>query len=332
MNPTNVIPIIFATDDNYTPYLGVALASMLKNASKDYLYKIYVLETDLSKVNKDKLQACLCGNADITYLNVTKQLDGIGEKLHLRDYYTKTTYYRFFIPALLTQYNKALYLDCDIAVTGDISQLFATQLGSNLVGAAQEEVMATDRVFGEYVEQALDISVSEYFNAGVLLMNLKAFRDENIEGQFVDLLQKHKFAVTQDQDYLNVLCKNRVTKISVGWNKTPIETEGFSQSDLNLAHYKIHLRPWKYDDILYGDLFWQYAKVTPYFEHLRSCKENMPVGSWEKDMLAYERLRQLALEDINSPNNYKRTKENEITGTLEYIAENLTVRTVRVVE
>ena len=44
-----IIPLFFATDNNYIPFLAVALQSLLENASKDYFYKIYILTTNLKK-------------------------------------------------------------------------------------------------------------------------------------------------------------------------------------------------------------------------------------------------------------------------------------------
>ena len=56
INTTKEIPIFFATDDNYAPFLTVSLNSLLKNASKDYFYKIYVLTTNLNRVLQGRIK------------------------------------------------------------------------------------------------------------------------------------------------------------------------------------------------------------------------------------------------------------------------------------
>ncbi len=172
-----IIPIFFATDENYAPYLSVTLESMLANASKDCFYKIHVLTTKLSDATKARIEKSLTRNSSIEYVSLTKELDKVSSKLHLRDYYSKETYYRFFIANLYPQYDKVLYLDCDIIVLGDIAELYNVPLGNRLVAACQEEVMATVKVFGDYVEKALDVPCADYFNAGILVINAKLYRE-----------------------------------------------------------------------------------------------------------------------------------------------------------
>lgn len=306
----NIIPIFFATDDNYAPYLGVTLRSLIDNASKDYFYKIHILITSINENNERILKGFESENVSIEFFNVTEKLDKIGSKLFLRDYYSKATYYRFFIPALFPEYKKALYLDCDIIVVDDISKLYNKDLGNNYVGAIYEEVMATVNVFGNYVEQALGIETLKYFNAGILLMNLEQFRKQDVEGQFVKLLSRFKFAVTQDQDYLNVICKDKVAHFDLGWNKTPIESD-FKEEDLKIIHYKIAWKPWHYDNVLYGDYFWKYAKETEYYDIILNEKNNYSDIQKQKDADAYDRLVNLAIKDTNDENNYKRTIDRE---------------------
>ena len=140
------IPICFATDDNYIPFLAVAIASLLDNAAKDKFYKIYVLTTQIKQENIDSILKLKTSNSSIQFISLAKELDKIQSMLHLRDYYSKETYYRIFIPNIFPEYAKVLYLDCDITVTGDISKLYNTEIHGYYVGAAIEEVMQTFEV------------------------------------------------------------------------------------------------------------------------------------------------------------------------------------------
>lgn len=302
-NTKNIIPIFFATDDNYAPFLAVAIKSLLLTASKDYFYSIHVLTAGLSADNTTKLQKLHTNNSNVLFCEVSHKLDDLGSKLHLRDYYTKATYYRFFIADLFPQYDKALYLDCDITLTGDISQLFKVDLGDNLVCAAQEEVMSEVEVFGNYVEKSLGIACKDYFSAGVLVMNLEQFRKNKIEERFAELLSQYKFAVTQDQDYLNVLCKGRVVLCGKEWNKSPFGKR-LSAGELKLIHYKLNWKPWHYDNIMYEEYFWYYAAKTPYYNHILQLKNNYTNENKLRDELAYHNLVQLALCEQNKENTY----------------------------
>ena len=122
------ISLFFALDDNYCPYLSVALDSIMKNANKDYNYDAYVLATYLSQENKEILKARALDNFNIEFVDMNEKLEKIASMLHTRDYYSKTTYYRLFIPNMFPNLDKALYLDADIIVPGDISELYNIDL------------------------------------------------------------------------------------------------------------------------------------------------------------------------------------------------------------
>ena len=301
------IPICFATDDNYVPFLTIALASLLDNASKENFYKIYVLTSHLSEENINSIKKHEVENCSIEIVHLTKELDKVQDMFHLRDYYSKETYYRIFIPNLFPQYDKVLYLDCDITVLGDVSELYNTQIHGYYVAAAQEEVMQTFEVFGNYVEQADGINRKEYFNAGILLINCRRWRNKLIAERFVDLLNRYTFRVVQDEDYLNVLCKGNVKKISLGWNKTSYKNDDFDDKDLKIIHWKINWRPWKYKDVLYEDYFWKYAKMTDFYGRLITMRDSRTDEDKKKDELLMENLSKMAQEDADDPNNYCRT-------------------------
>ena len=126
----------------------------------------------MSASNKRKLTALAGENAKISFDNPEKKLAHIMESFALRDYYSIATYYRLFIADMFPEYDKVVYIDSDTVVPGDISKMYLTDIGANLVGAIHDNVMAVP-TFGEYVEKVLDVSRKRYFNAGILLMNLK---------------------------------------------------------------------------------------------------------------------------------------------------------------
>ena len=301
------IPICFATDDNYVPFLTVALASLLDNSSKDNFYKIYVLTSHLSQENMDSILKQQKENSSIEFVQLSKELDKVQDMFHLRDYYSKETYYRIFIPNLFPQYQKVLYLDCDITVLGDVSELYNTQIHGYYAGAVQEEVMQTFEVFGNYVEKADGINRKNYFNAGILLINCRRWRNKLIAERFVDLLNRYTFRVVQDEDYLNVLCKENIKWLPLGWNKTSYKNEAFNDKDLKIIHWKINWRPWKYKDVLYEEYFWKYAKMTDFYDKLIQMRDSRTEEDFKKDQLLMENLSKMAQEDADDPNNYYRT-------------------------
>lgn len=307
MATTKDIPIFFATDENYAPFLAVSLNSLLQNASKEYFYKIYVLTTSLSEETQSRIKKVLTPNSSIEYISLKNELDKIQDLFHLRDYYSKETYYRFFIPDLFPDYEKVLYLDCDIILLDDVSKLFNTDIKDYYAAAALEEVMQTVDVFGTYVEKNLGVPRDIYFNAGVLLINNKRFLKFKIAEKFVELSKRYTFRVTQDEDYLNVLLKDKVKLLDLGWNKTAYKNPEFDDKDLKLIHYKINWKPWHYDDVLYQDYFWKYAKETDYYDQILAMRDAYGDDLKARDQKQYENLVQMAIEDSNDPNNYCNT-------------------------
>ena len=298
------VPIFFAVDDNYIPVLSVAIKSMLENASKSYDYRIKILNTGLKAENKEKINVYKSENVDIDFVDVSQHMLALADKLHTRDYYSKSTYFRLFIPKMFPQYNKALYLDADIIVSGDISKLYNSFIGTSLLGAVPDEVVQITPVFVEYVEKALGVPVNKYFNAGILIMNLKQLRNVNFEEKFINLLSKYAFRVAQDQDYLNVICKNKVWYLNETWDKMPLQHGCCDVKKLNIIHYNMGWKPWHADDVLFGDVFWKYAKETNFYEDILKIKANYTEADLKRDAEVGENLLKLAVEETINPNNY----------------------------
>ena len=277
-NNKPVIPIFFASDDNYVPFLAVTLYSLEQNADTNYQYDIKIMNADnISVENKFKLLAEFEKEGfDIEFVDVLPYVEKIASKLHTRDYYSKSTYYRLFIPNMYPQYDKALYLDCDIAVNDSISSLYNTDIGDNYVGAIPDQsVLYMSDEFKDYVENRVGVdSFKHYFNAGILLMNLKKLREIDFEDKFIQLLSSVKFDVAQDQDYLNVICNGHVHFIDETWNSMPIPVDIKRPKVPALVHYNLSFKPWHLDDVLFEEYFWDYARKTSYIETIMNIKRS----------------------------------------------------------
>ena len=268
-NNLEVIPIFFAVDDVYIPFLAVALESLIDNSSKDYYYSVKILHTNVSEENRNKIYKYKRENVDVEFVDLNYYIERVKDKLYTRDYYTKSTYFRLFVPDLYPQYSKALYLDSDITIVGDISELYNTEMGNNLVAGIPDGAVQTVDVFKEYVEKFVGVrDYNEYFNAGILLMNLAELRKFRFQEKFLYLLEKVKYTVAQDQDYLNRLCKGRVKIVDKVWNAMPMPELGIPAEDVKLVHYNLNAKPWHYNNILYQEYFWKYAKKTEFYDDI----------------------------------------------------------------
>jgi len=118
------IPIFFSTDDNYIPYLDVAISSLIANASGDYTYRILVLNTGLDPENIRKVRQNERPGVRIDFVDISQEVEAIKTRLKNVYHFSVVTYYRLFIASLFPQYEKVIYLDCDLVVLGDVSQLY----------------------------------------------------------------------------------------------------------------------------------------------------------------------------------------------------------------
>ncbi len=285
------IPIFFSTDDNYIAFLDVAIASLIANASTDYQYRIIVLNTGLRQENMDLVKKNEKEGFVIDFVDISPNVESI--KAHFKNVYhfSVVTYYRLFIASLFPQYDKILYLDCDLVLLGDVSELYHTNLGDNILGGAPEQFVQNTAEFRTYAEAALGLNPDDYVNAGVLLINLKEFRKQEIEKKFIHLITEYDFDLLDpDQAYLNYLCRGKIFPLPNGWNKEPMPLP--CEGKKNLVHYALYKKPWQYDDVMDGEYFWQYAEKSPFYEQILARKASFS----EEERKAKERVATEILE------------------------------------
>lgn len=295
------IPVFYAADENYLPYLSTSIHSLADKASEEYNYELYVLNAGMRRENAQPLFVYERENLHIHLVDVSKKMQEVNHALQLRDYYTGATYYRIFIAELFPEYEKALYLDSDTILLGDVSELFNAELGNNLVGAIADGAVAAVEEFRLYTKGVLGIDASEYFNAGVLLINLNAFREQRFYEKFCALLKAYKFSVAQDQDYLNVLCKGKVRFLGGEWNRMPITG---AESQPKLIHYNLTLKPWHYENTLFKEYFWEYARKDYYYQRILGELNTYTQEKRNKDAESEVALRALCLKEVEREDNY----------------------------
>ena len=299
-----IIPIFYACDDNFVKYTVVSLHSMIKNASADYKYHVYILHTGISEPMMKKVFELSCDNFEISFEDVTDYLYSIADKLPIRDYYSKTTYYRLFIAEMFPQYDKAVYIDSDTVVEGDISELYLTDIKDAYVGACHEQAMVQVDEYGTYVEKVIGVSRHNFFNAGVLLINCDQFRMRFILDKFIQYLHTYNFVVTQDEDYLNLICKDHVYWLDQRWNTEIFGDIPYPIEEAKVLHYIMTSKPWHYHDCRHGDVFWKYAKETSVYEEILDVLNAYTDEERERDRLSCDRLLALAVEETNREDNY----------------------------
>ncbi|MCH5186252.1 MAG: glycosyltransferase family 8 protein, partial [Oscillospiraceae bacterium] len=203
-NKNQTVPIVFAVNNNYAPYLYVCLKSLIKNAKSDVNYNIYVLYTGLEKRHRKNLVDLTSGNIRVECINVEKYMEGINLRggFHI----TVETYYRFLIAEIFTEYSKVLYIDCDTLILDDVFDLYSCSLHGNIVGAIHDVVCG---YLKEHYEQHVNMDVCDAFNAGIMLIDTVKFREKKIKDKCMKILHEDSKAderkyLYMDQDVLNL--------------------------------------------------------------------------------------------------------------------------------
>lgn len=308
----NTIPVFFSIDNGYAPFLSVALDSAIKNSSKENNYKAIILHEDLSEENMRRLQSLATEHFQVEFVQMKEGLETITDRMSNRlrcDYFTLTIYFRLFIPAMFPQYDKGIYIDSDVVVTGDLAELYNIDLKDNYIGACADKSVVDVPPLANYMEQAVGVDRHNYINSGVLLMNLKKLREVELDNHFISLLNTYHFdCIAPDQDYLNAMCYGKILYLSEAWDAMPTEDKPEIEN-VKIIHYNLFSKPWCYDGIQYGDVFWDYAKDSEYYDEIVTYKENYSDEQKESDSKCLELLVNRGVEIANSEVTFRKVFE-----------------------
>ncbi len=270
------IPIFFSVDNSYAPFLAAALNSAIKKSSPQRQYKAIVLHQELTADNQSRLSDLATDNFKIEFIEMQSELEGITDSMSNRlrcDYFTLTIYYRLFIPIMFPQYDKGIYIDSDVVLNADLAELFDMDIGENYIGACADFSVQEAPPLVHYIENAIGVDRKEYINSGVLLMNLKKLREVKLDYHFLRLLNKYHFdCIAPDQDYINAMCNGKIYYLGEEWDTMPNENKPPLENP-KLIHYNLFSKPWCYDNIQYGELFWESIKETSFYEEAKAYKE-----------------------------------------------------------
>ncbi len=226
----NNISVAFASDNNYVKYLSVAIVSLTDNMSKDYNYDIVILEDNIKDKNKRLLlkQIKDFKNISLRFIDINKYFDKNNKvNFYLSGNLSKATYNRLFIPDIFKNYNKVIYLDCDILINSDLVDLYKIDLGGNLIGGVRDMPFGSwlpidfwkDKEFDIYIQSYLGInSLDEYVNAGLIVYNIKNCLDNNFTSSCLNSLKILKQPERHDQDVINMACKDKIKYLDYRYN------------------------------------------------------------------------------------------------------------------
>ncbi len=211
------IPIVFATDKNYLFYTCVAITSLAEHAAKDTTYSIFILMDEETQEAVNWIERLNQTYQKIWVEKVLVDTKALVNATICNNHVTKATFYRLLLDHMLLE-EKCIYLDSDIIVTEDLTELYQIELGENYLAGCRDiwiDRMSTEQRENRRLKIGI-LSMDSYINAGVLVMNLKKIRDDQVQTKFLNHLEK-KYPY-EDQDILNVCCYGKILRIPQKWN------------------------------------------------------------------------------------------------------------------
>lgn len=275
--------VVYASNDNYARHLAVSLYSLFDHSQDRKNVTVYILSMGLSEETKRGL----CQVADTFY----RQL----EFIELGDLKARFAYQvdtggfdlsimaRLFVGEVLPHsVKRVLYLDCDTVVLKSLKGLWNTNLHGAVAGAVMEPT-----IYPVIKKQIGLADKDPYFNSGVLLIDLKRWREEEAQTMLLGFYQKMGGKLfAGDQDTINGALKGRILSLSPVYNfftnyryfhyshlirlsplyeKIPKKTFRQAKRHPAIVHYMGDERPWIAGNLNhYRRAYDKYLKLTPW--------------------------------------------------------------------
>jgi len=315
----NNVPIIFCSNNNYAAYLAVCLKSLIANSSSQNNYDIWILEDNISDKNKQKISAMQTSNISIRFLNINFLLSNLDQyNFAIHGHFTIANYFRLFIPRIFYKYTKVLYLDCDIVIQNDIAKLYHIDLGTNYIAAVKDTGIQSHLYksqldkssYPDYFTQTLEMqNPQDYFNSGIMIMDIQKLAAFDMEIKCFKALQRIT-PLYVDQCILNNVLQGHVKFLETAWNTQwhlPIFDTDFQKhlaDDIaadylsaytkpHILHYTSNIKPWNSPQQPMADLWWNYARQTPFYEEIiyKNTYTNIPSKELMRDIFYYRQNR-----------------------------------------
>ncbi|MGB2924727.1 MAG: glycosyltransferase family 8 protein [Limnothrix sp.] len=283
MDPNNEsIVIVCSSDNNYPMQLAVTIRSAIENLGKNRKILLFVIDGDIKEQNKRRFLSSINPEyCEVKWIpkphaiinkNVIPEriTSGVPEIAHI----TIATWYRLLISKLLPQsYKKAIYLDCDLVVTGDLGELWDIDIKDNYLLAVARLESYEYRTVPYFLRNWKELGLSKgdkYFNAGVLVFNLEKWRSDDMGNKALNYIKQNlEYIKYGDQDVLNAIVAGHWAELDPRWNcmNAPSMTQE-EVDDSFIIHFATLPKPWvTLDEFPSKDAFYKYLSLTSWSDY-----------------------------------------------------------------
>jgi len=274
----NYTAIAMSSSDEYIPYLSVCLQSLVEHTDNNHNYDIVIFSSSKNEINKQLIiDTYSRDNISIRFYNPSAILNEVKMTV-THSYFHEACYYRIVAPTVMPDYSKVIFTDIDLIFNSDIQELYSIDISEHPIAACREPIWVdfidnNSQIHNinikKYSIEVLKLNdIRTYFNTGVMLINIDLFKSYNYFDDLKKLINEN-FFLYQEQDALNTLFTNKILPIDKIWNLeiTPRNKEIRNTiSQGKIIHYLGGKKPWNYPEEMYSNIWWQYARKTPYYE------------------------------------------------------------------
>lgn len=271
------VDVVFISDINYIQHLAVAITSLLEN-NLELISNIYIINNvekieefnELINFINDKYKI----NITLLKINNTNMYD-----FKLTHHLTVATYFRLCFSELLPKdINEIIFLDSDIVVLGSLADMIPKDFNQQNYLYAVDHLLELEELSRL---KEMNFNGEKYFNAGVLYINLKKWREEKVHLLFQDILNKHNSKILwADQDVLNIAFEDSWGELDFKYNAFGL-TEKDDTQDYRIIHYTGSSKPWHFrNKHPYKNLYWKYLKMTPFKRYIPEDLTVINVIKW----------------------------------------------------
>lgn len=288
MEKKDYITVVFASNQKGVMPLSVAIWSVVETAAESTSFEICVLSDGIEAESQEKIKSLVekAGRRHrIRFIDVSLI---IPESVKVNENWPKAAWARVFLPDLLPDVSRVIYLDIDTMACTDLKELYSTHMGDNALGVVLEHESHERSHFNERLQIPLDCP--GYFNSGVLLMNLAVFRRDRLVEKIMTFAEtKASILYCPDQDALNGALCNRIQILHPRWNwygglTRAIMKEGYFEHARRgcslkqaveaalypgILHYRgKENKPWHYNYGIYGKHYYKCIQRAGLYEYL----------------------------------------------------------------
>ncbi|KIL35400.1 glycosyl transferase family 8 [Cohnella kolymensis] len=253
------LSVVYSSDNNYAQHVGVSMLSLFENNKHFGIIQVYLIENHISSDNKQQLNS-ICRNygRSIKYIDFGEFSDKL--KLNIGNSISINSYARLFLSSVL-HVDKVIYLDCDSIINESLSELWDTDI-SNYHAAGVCDTVSDD------TKLRIKLGANHsYINAGMLLINLKKWRESDIENQFLEFIRSYSGKVFHhDQGTINGVLYDKILLLHPKFNAM---TTIFTMTREEMMRY-YGMKSY------YSDAELKQAAIRPVFVHFTPAFVNRP--------------------------------------------------------